>query len=195
MERELKWKADVALQRAVYGWALSQGAAETCCEMDARYYDTADRLLASQKAGLRLRLENGRGICCLKRGGSVSGATHVREEYECPATAIEEGLAALPRAGAPQALCEMLLHTGVREICRVRFTRQALTLQTPEMTAELALDCGTLSRSGREAPLCEIELELKSGAQAAFEALGEALSVRFLLDPEPQTKLARASSL
>ncbi|MGE4547980.1 MAG: CYTH domain-containing protein [Intestinibacillus sp.] len=195
MERELKWKADTALHRAVAEWAIARGAAETRYEMDARYYDTASGLLASQKAGLRLRLENGHGVCCLKCGGGVSGAAHLREEYECPADSIEAGVAALLDVGAPRALCQALLAEGVEETCRVRFIRRALTLRDAEMTAELALDCGTLSRQGRTAPLCEIELELKHGDEKTFFALGNALSSEFSLIPEPQTKLARASAL
>ena len=195
MEREYKWKANAALQRAVAEWAAARGAAETRYEMDARYYDTQTGLLASQRAGLRLRLENGHGVCCLKCGGGVSGAAHLREEYECPADSIETGVAALPGAGAPETLCRALLESGVVEICRVRFTRRAFLLHEPKMTAELALDCGTLSRGEQTAPLCEIELELKSGDETDFLAQGDALADMFSLLPEPKTKLARAAAL
>lgn len=195
MEREYKWKANAALQHAVAEWAEAHGAAEIRYEMDAHYYDTANGLLASQRAGLRLRLENGRGVCCLKCGGGVSGAAHLREEYECSANSIETGIAALPGAGAPETLCRTLLEGGVTEICRVRFIRRAFTLQDAKMTAELALDCGTLSRQGQTAPLCEIELELKNGDETAFLAFGCALANIFSLLPEPKTKLARAAAL
>lgn len=195
MELELKWRADPALQGAAALWAQALCRAEASFEMDARYYDTADGLLASQRAGLRIRTENGRAVCCLKCGGAVDGASHLREEYECAADTAEAGLAALPDAGAPAALCRALLRAGVRETCRVRFTRRALTLADGEMQAELALDCGTLSRKGREAPLCEIELEHKSGPEAAFLALGARLAAAFSLRPEPESKLARAMAL
>ncbi|MCB6366713.1 CYTH domain-containing protein [Intestinibacillus massiliensis] len=195
MELELKWKADAATQRAAAEWARPLCTGQASYEMDARYYDTADGLLAAQRAGLRLRLENGRGVCCLKCGGGVSGAQHLREEYECAAASVAEGLALLPAQGAPEGLCRALSSAGVQEVCRVRFTRQALTLRDAEMTAELALDCGTLSRGGREMPLCEIELEHKAGGSAAFLALGERLAGAFSLVPEPLTKLARAAAL
>lgn len=195
MECEMKWQADAAAQDAVAAWARPLCESETVFKMDARYYDTADGLLRAQKAGLRLRLENGRGVCCLKCGGGVLGAQHTREEYECAAETVAAGLAALPAHGAPQALCQTLLARGVQEICQVRFTRRALLVRKGEMTAELALDCGTLSRDGRSSPLCEIELEHKSGDPAAFTALANALSDAFPLTPQPLSKLARAAAL
>lgn len=195
MERELKWQADRALQEAVAAWAQPFVVAQTCIQMDARYFDTADGLLQSRRAGLRLRLQNGESVCCLKCGGGVSGAEHVREEYECRAADIEAGLCGLAAAGAPATLLSALAAHSVHEICRTAFTRHALTLHADEMTAELALDCGFLSRAGREAVLCEIELEHISGAQADFYAFSNRLNAAFPLIPEPLSKLARALSL
>lgn len=195
MERELKWHADARLQDEVAAWATALCTAKAHYEMDARYYDTADGMLAARRAGLRIRRENGESVCCLKCDVHTAGAEHIREEYECPADTIEHGLAALPAAGAPAALCDALAQSGVQEICRVRFIRHALTLTYQGATAELALDTGTLSRSGQEAPLCEIELEAKSGSDEGFRALCARLSSAFFLRPEPRSKLARAMAL
>ncbi len=195
MERELKWRADARLQDEIAAWAAPLCTARVRYDMDARYYDTADGMLAARKAGLRLRLENGESVCCLKCDVHTGGAEHVREEYECPAHTIEQGLAALPAAGAPAALCHALAQAGVAEICRVHFLRRALTLCYQGAVAELALDAGTLSRGTRELPLCEIELEYKSGAEEGFRALGARLSAAFYLRPEPRSKLARAMTL
>ena len=195
MERELKWHADARLHDEVAAWAAPLCTAETRYDMDARYYDTADGMLAARRAGLRIRRENGESVCCLKCDVHTEGAEHVREEYECPADTIEHGLAALPAVGAPAALCGALAQSGVTEICRVHFTRRALTLTYQGAVAELALDTGTLSRGTREAPLCEIELEAKSGTDEGFRALCARLSSAFFLRPEPRSKLARAMAL
>lgn len=195
MEQEMKWKANAHLHELVAAWAEKQGAAETTIEMDAQYYDTADGFLASRGAGLRIRLENGNPICCLKCRGSVSGAEHVREEYECAANSISAGIPALLAAGAPAALCRALQTLLLQETCRVCFTRRAFAMHRGEMTAELALDCGNLQHCGRNATFFEIELEHKHGPQTEFSHLAKEISKQFALIPEPNTKLSRAYAL
>ncbi len=44
---------------------------------------------------------------------------------------------------------------------REDITRRALTVELESCTVELALDSGVLLGSGRELPLCEVEVELK----------------------------------
>ncbi len=63
------------------------------------------------------------------------------------------------------------------------------------MSAELAFDYGKMSANGRTAPLCEIELEHKSGPEEAFRALGQEIAQEFGLRPQPLSKLARARML
>ena len=52
-----------------------------------------------------------------------------------------------------------------------------------------------LSGGGREQPLCELELELKSGSQEAAVALAEELAARYSLREEPKSKFRRAMDL
>lgn len=202
MERERKWDSDPSLQQQVLEWTEPLRIDGRKLEMDARYYDTADGLLAGLHAGLRLRLENGLGICCLKCGGHTDeNGLHVREEYECPAATIADGLLGLAQTDAPPLIPAMLQQKGVVEICRIRFTRLALLLRQLDsdgellVTAELALDYGTLYGSAHSAPLCEIELEYKSGDTQAFDALADELAATFGLVAQPLSKLARAAAL
>ena len=60
---------------------------------------------------------------------------------------------------------------------------------------ELALDRGVLLGGGKEAPLCEVELELKSGSEETLVALAEAIAREFSLSPEPKSKFQRAREL
>ncbi len=60
---------------------------------------------------------------------------------------------------------------------------------------ELALDRGVLTGSGREKPLCEVEVELKSGDQEAADAFAQELVRQFSLKPEQASKQARALAL
>ncbi|EJS91600.1 adenylate cyclase, partial [Pasteurella multocida subsp. multocida str. Anand1_cattle] len=45
------------------------------------YYDTADRVLAKHKMGLRVRQENQQYTLTLKTDGEVHGGLHIRPEY------------------------------------------------------------------------------------------------------------------
>jgi inorganic triphosphatase YgiF len=66
---------------------------------------------------------------------------------------------------------------------------------TEDFTAELALDSGVLLGGGREIPLCEAELELKSGSKDAMIHYAQILACRFKLVPERKSKFRRAAAL
>lgn len=198
----MKWQADALLQQKISEWSIPLRDKVTHYAMDAVYYDTVDHDLSAQHAGLRIRKENGRSVCCLKCGGSVqTNGLHSREEYECEAQTIDEGIAGLRAAGAPIEICDLIAQKPLLTICRITFTRTAILLCQKNtdgnvcMTAELALDTGTLSHLQTTAPLCEIELEQKSGDIEAFLALANSLAQTFNLKPEPRSKLARAIAL
>ncbi len=179
-ELEYKFSATEAIQqriREVYGDFHS-------IAMQTVYYDTPDRSLSARRCTLRLRQENGSRIFTLKTplpDGS-------RAEWEVPAPSVEAGLQALPQARE--------LVTGPLEpVCGARFTRLAKLLSLENVTLELALDRGILTGGGRELPLCEVEVEYKSGDQEAAKAFAQALALRFGLAEEPRSKFARAMAL
>ena len=60
---------------------------------------------------------------------------------------------------------------------------------------ELALDEGALMGGGKTLPFAEIEVELKSGEEAAAIAFAETLARKFGLTPEPKSKAQRAMEL
>ena len=60
---------------------------------------------------------------------------------------------------------------------------------------ELALDQGVLLGKEQELAFAEVEVELKSGSEAAATAFAEALAARFSLIPEPKSKVQRALEL
>ncbi len=153
-------------------------------EMRTTYYDTPTGTLAARHCTLRLRQENDICICTLKTplpDGS-------RAEYECQADTIEAGIAAIPQAA-------QLLDGPVQPVCGARFTRLAAIVDTGDGTAELALDQGVLLGGGRELPLCEVELEHKTGNDVATMVMGHTLSMEYGLPLERKSKFARARAL
>ncbi len=153
-------------------------------QMRTTYYDTASRAISSGRATLRLRQENDVSVCTLKTplpDGS-------RAEWECAAATIEEGISKIPQAA-------QLVDGELVVACGARFTRLAALIATADGTAELALDEGVLLGGGKELPLCEVEVEHKSGSPEAALALAQEIAARYGLQEEKRSKFARASRL
>ena len=198
MEQEFKWSTpDIgAFMDILAAYHMPEKPGTVC--MDARYYDTPDGMVKQMHGGLRLRTEGTQSVCCLKLAASSAfgGALKAREEFECEAPDIQSGLHLLPQqTKAPADVCRALLDAGLVELGLTTFTRHAVLLTADGCTAELSFDHGELIRGGRRAPISEMELELKSGSAAAFEALGKHLQETFSLTPEPLSKLVRLMRL
>ena len=185
-EFELKYRATAEIQQQL---AQRFGPFQTI-RMETTYFDTPDGLLAAQKITLRLRKENAVTVCTLKTPQGDGG----RGEWECQAQEIPQGLQKLLELGAPRAVVLAAL-AGVVPVCGARFTRLSTTLPTADGTAELALDQGILLGGGRELPLCEVELEYKTGSEQATVALADTLAAQYGLVPEPKSKFRRALGL
>ena len=158
--------------------------------METTYFDAPDGSLSARHMTLRLRRENEDTVCTLKTplpDGS-------RGDWECPATEITDGIVSLLALGAPAELKNLTAH-GVVPVCGARFTRQAFDIPTADGMAELALDRGILLGGGKEIPLCEVELELKSGSDTALLALATAIARSYDLQPERRSKFRRALAL
>jgi len=182
-EFELKYRATPETMekiREAYG-AFSEVSMETT------YYDTFDRKLMMHHWTLRRRLENGVSVCTFKRPLEDGS----RAEWECEAVSIMEGVFQLCQMGADWELMRATAG-GVMPVCGAKFTRLAKTIEREDCAVELALDRGILTGGSREQPLCEVEVELKSGSDAAAEAFAAALAEEYGLIPEPDSKYRRA---
>ena len=197
MEKEYKWRATEDILGQALLWASSCiGSQSRIVHMQSRYFDTADGLLREQQAALRLSKENNTSVCCLKlRNENTPDGLRAHEEYECLAQTITEGLAILPKKGAPLTLCAQALAAPLEEICTVDFRRCAVLIQQGDMVCELALDQGTMRHGDNSAPLCEIELEYVAGSEQSFRELAGELAEQLSLVPEPDSKLVRAMRL
>ena len=185
-EFELKYRADgkaIAAIRAKYGKF-------TAISMETTYYDTAEKSLGALRWTLRRRLENGVSVCTLKTPASGGG----RGEWETKCEDILESVPILCNLGAPKDL-ENKVKEGIFPLCGAKFTRLAKSVSVGTTTLELALDSGFLLGGGKEEPLCEVEVELKSGSEEAAVAFAESLAAEFKLIPEATSKFKRALML
>lgn len=159
----------------------------TVISMETTYFDTPDGVLSSQKCTLRRRLENGNSVCTMKTPAAGFG----RGEWDIQAPWSEETVAELfAKAGRKPIAFEKL-----QEACGARFTRLAKTVELPGCTVEIALDEGVLIGGNRQIPLCEMEVELKSGSEEAVTVWAKHLAERYGLTAEPSSKFRRASAL
>lgn len=197
MEQEYKWHIpqETLAALAEFLHSCSGRISHDTLQMAAVYYDTPDELVYRSNAALRLRRENEKSVCCLKRTVKKEGALAVREEYETEAESLAEGLQKLPDAGAPRDFCLFLSAQTFIEKARTEFTRNCYLLSfagDAPFTAEFAVDVGALGGNGNMQPFEELELELKSGDTAAFEAFALQLERDYALIPQKASKLARA---
>jgi len=153
-------------------------------ELISVYFDTPDLALQKAGASLRVREHRGRRTQTLKRGQGL-----VREEHEAPIEGLapDPGLAPLPS----------LLPDGatLRPAFNVRVSRRQRTFRYQDAQIELALDQGEVTGGDQRSPICEVELELKSGPPAALFALARELSQAAPLYLAFDSKAARGQAL
>ena len=158
--------------------------------MQTTYYDTPTGELSARFYTLRQRMENACSVCTLKTPADCGG----RRETEVLCPSIEEAIPQLCRLSEIDEL-PALLAKGVVPVCGARFTRLAKILELDGAVVELALDEGVLSGGGREVPLCEVEVELKSGSREAAVIYATQLAVAYGLKQEKGSKFRRAKAL
>jgi inorganic triphosphatase YgiF len=185
-EFELKFKATFDALAQIR--ALWQDWEEI--SMETTYFDTPSRSLSERRVTLRLRMENGVSVCTVKT--PLPG--NARGEWECHSDSIDDGLGQLLQLGAPKEIGQIAAE-GLQRYCGAKFIRYACEIALDGATAELALDHGILLGGEKEMPLCEVEVELKSGSEEAVVAFAAKLSQQYGLRPEKKSKFRRAMEL
>ena len=186
LEFELKYTATEQAQAQM----LSLAENWEPIEMETTYYDTPSGALSGRKYTLRCRLENGVSICTVK----TPAANGARGEWETPCEDIQAAIPVLCKLGAPVDL-STLTAGGLTAVCGARFTRQAAVVRQGDSLLEIALDHGVLFSGSLQEPLCEIEVELKSGEPSDALTYANMLALQFSLIPQPHSKFRRALSL
>ena len=198
MELEYKWKMPALEQEdmlsrlnALSPEVLSSGEHQ----MSAAYYDTDDHMFTRQHGALRLRVEDGKKICCVKRSKSSDGACTAREEYEVPADSVQEGLFKLCDSKLGLAFCMIVLNHKIIPLCRIDFQRTACQLrfshQGETCEGELAVDRGSAAREDISVPISEVEFEFKGGSEDLFHRCAQQIQTLLSLEPQPLSKLAQ----
>jgi inorganic triphosphatase YgiF len=164
--------------------AAAPAGDEESRELISVYFDTPDRALQKAGVSLRVRESKGRRVQTLKRGEGMS-----REEHEAPIA----GFAPDPELGPLKRLLPQ--GESLKAAFNVRVTRRQRTVRYDGAEIELALDQGEVTGGSARSPICEVELELKSGPQQALFALARDLSKAAPLYLSFEGKAARGQAL
>jgi triphosphatase len=172
MERELKMQlaagdADKIRQAPLLASALAEPPhTET---LVSTYFDTPDFALHQRGASLRVRAKGEQRIQTLKQSGSVRAGLFTRGEYETAVSGEHPELdllnARIPAdCSAAKLLRGIDLEGKLAPVFVTKVARTVHLLRLPEgAEVELALDEGSVDAGNLNAPISELELELKSG--------------------------------
>ena len=190
LERELKFLVP----------PRSAGALARSLELPARgrrlhsiYFDTPRRDLRRHRMAARLRRDGRRWLQTVKGARSIA----VRNEWEAPVASPGLEVTRLPLAAIRRATGVDLarLERSLVRVFETRFVRRARLVRRGDATIELALDRGYVGAGRRRAPICELELELKSGTMRELRREGTRIARRFNLDLLEESKAARGYRL
>jgi inorganic triphosphatase YgiF len=203
IEREIKLalprdQVDAALRL----FEMRAGKPGRAIRLENIYFDTPALTLARAKSALRLRRAPEGWLQTFKTVGVAQNGLHARHEWEMPvageALEIDRLLHECDEAGVSTALSEAA--TNLIPLFRTDFTRTLWTLEVDGAQVEAAVDQGEVTADvngeTRRTPICEIELELKSGDEAALHMLAAELSKALPgLTPDDISKAQRGYKL
>lgn len=203
IEREIKLALPAAQADAATQWLTARtGAAGKPLALDNLYFDTPSLALARSKSALRLRRTPDSWLQTFKTVGTAQSGMHSRHEWEMPVAGPALEIDALLKVCDDADAAAALRHAApqVIELFRTNFTRTLWLVVHQGTHIEAAIDRGEIladvEGSTRRAPICEVELELKSGDEAGLHAFASELVASVPgLAPEDASKAQRGYEL
>lgn len=150
----------------------AQGGAETS-ELTSVYYDTPALDLHSERLALRLRQCDEQWLQALKAGAASTTGLTEREEYEWPVPGRSVDFTLLDATPYGPVFAKRRVREALRPVFTTRIMRTLRQLALAEgARAELCADLGEIRAGNRRAPVCEVEIELKSGSHQPMALFG-----------------------
>jgi inorganic triphosphatase YgiF len=159
------------------------------------YYDTPEQALARRGVALRVRKQGRRWVQTVKEEGRVAGGMHERPEYEAPAPDGRVNLVALETTPVAALFADPDVAARLAPLFVTDVRRTIRLLRNDHAEIEFALDRGELRAGERADPICELELELRSGAAEVLYDLALALQDNVRLRLENRSKAERGYAL
>lgn len=162
------------------------------------YFDTDDLALTRQKVAVRERRIGAQTLLTVKTAGQSQNGLSQRHEWEAPTlpgafdfrSLIDDADLALALTQVAEALVPVFT---------TDFERLSWHIGMEDGQVELAIDRGIIlvNRHGLEgsSPICEVELELKTGNPAALMHLAQQLQTAAPITPMDDSKATRGYAL
>ena len=203
MEREIKLALPPAQVQAATQWFVARSGAEgRPVKLVNIYFDTPRLALASSKSALRLRQTPDGWLQTFKTVGQSENGMHTRHEWEMAVAGEKLEIDALLRECDEPSAAQALRQAAPEliELFRTNFTRTLWQIEADGSAVEAAIDQGDVfaevGGETRRAPISEVELELKSGDEAALHALAAELGKQIAgLAPDDISKAQRGYQL
>lgn len=169
MADEVELKLEIASDEAgkLEASGLLAGAPKKARQVST-YFDTPDCDVAKAGFSLRIRRSGKKRVQTIKADGASAAGLFIRSEWERP---VEDDSPILDYMTPLPALLGDVIG-AVAPAFEVKIDRYSWVVAEGEAMIELVLDRGEAIAGDRRSPVCEIELELQSGAPAALFALG-----------------------
>ena len=151
------------------------------------YYDTPKLELHKSAMALRLRRAGRQWLQTLKGGGSVKAGMHQRNEWEVPVSRAALDFSS-PQTAEWEEHLPLRLRKKLQPVFVTDFSRTSRMLDWQGAQIELCMDHGEVRTEQRSTPICELELELKSGEPTQLFELALALLEIVPLELEPVSK-------
>ncbi|EQB9036918.1 inorganic triphosphatase [Vibrio cholerae] len=148
----------------------------SCRELGNTYFDTPDNWLRQHDIGLRIRRFDEVYVQTVKTAGRVVAGLHQRPEFNAEHHSNEPDLSLHPADIWPQGKELTQLQAELMPLFSTNFTREQWLISMADGSqVEVAFDQGLVVAGDRQEPICEVELELKSGQTDALFTLARQL--------------------
>jgi triphosphatase len=180
METEIELKFFVSSE---YSEVLHRKISETkvlqqgCRKLQNTYFDTHDYFLRQHDIGLRIRQFDDVFVQTVKTSGRVVAGLHQRPEYNAEHDSLIPSLSLHPQDIWPDERSIEQIESALEPIFSTDFMREQWLVGMPDGSQiEVAFDQGMIEAGDVQEPICEVELELKSGQTDALFTLARTLN-------------------
>ena len=173
---------------------LKQGPRKTR-RLVTTYFDTADFRLQRQRAALRVRQIGDRRIQTVKLAPTPEDGVLARREWERDVDGNAPDLRDIDDRHVRQILRRDDIKDKLEPIFTAEITRSTIPVKLDGSDIEVAVDVGEIKTESGSVPVCEAELELKSGNVGSVYKLAQALTKRIPLAVESMSKAERGYEL
>lgn len=196
LETELKLQIDPRHIARLCGHPLFKHATRRLSrKLHSVYYDTPDLDLWRAGVTLRLRRIAGNWVQTIKEGGTVAAGLHQQHEFETAITAPFPDFSAIGGELAAH-FASPELRAQLKPMIVTEFTRiSSMLAPIPGVAIEASIDHGIIKCGAVTEPICELELEVKTGpAWRAYQVAMQLLEAAPLL-VEDRSKAERGIAL